>query len=165
MDWIHTLKDIPESPSSDTGSDSDSSDETETVAVVEETTSEEVVETNTSEEVVVTDTSEKKLPLSQDLMSLRDSCNEAAETLASLNIPKISEEAFASWVQRYLTLLRRLKSLEDIGQGPGTDVTLHLEIYDILLRMAPAFERSNPQLGYQLRKRKEDIRLHLPTRT
>ncbi len=155
-DWIHTLKEIPGSPSSEPGSDSESSDETQTVAIMEETK---------SETDIVTDTSEKKLPLSKDLMSLRDSCNEAAETLASLNIPKMSEEAFASWVQRYLTLLRRLKSLEESGQGLRTDVTLHLEIYDLLLSMAPAFEHLNPQLGYQLRKRKEDIRLHLPART
>ena len=95
----------------------------------------------------------------QDMLSLRDDCNEAAQALASSNISKMSEQSMTSWRQRYMTLLQRLQSLEkDKGQDSRTAVTLHLQIYDLLLGMVPAFQRYSPALGYQLRKRKEEIR-------
>ena len=93
-----------------------------------------------------------------DMMNLRLSCKEAAQALASLNTSKMSQEAFTSWLQRYRTLLQRLKSLEGVGRDLRAVGSLHLEIYDILLHMVPKFEHLNPRLGDQLRGRKDEIR-------
>lgn len=93
----------------------------------------------------------------QKMVDLRVSCIEAAQALTSLNTSKMSEEDFTSWRQRYLALLRRLRSLEENEQDARKIETLHLEIYDILLRMAPKFEHLNPRLGDQLRGRKDEI--------
>ena len=92
-----------------------------------------------------------------DMMSLRVSCNETAQSLASLNTAKMSQEGFTPWKQQYLTLLLCLKSLEDTGQDLRAFGALHLEIYDILLDMAPKFEHLNPRLGDLLRGRKNEI--------
>ena len=69
----------------------------------------------------------------------------------------MSNKAFASWLRRYITLLRHLKSLEDSGQDLRTVATLHREIYNLLLSMAPAFQHLDPSLGDLLGGRKEQI--------
>ena len=106
---------------------------------------------------VVPSTLREMPELFQHMVDLQGSCNEAAQALTSLNTSKMSEEGFTSWLQRYLALLRRLRSLEENEQDVRKIETLHLEIYDILLRMAPKFEHLNPRLGDQLRGRKDEI--------
>ena len=69
----------------------------------------------------------------------------------------MSQEAFSSWQQRVVTLLQRLKSLEDNGEDLVTVRTSHLEVYDILLLMAPKFEHLNPRLGDLLRRRRDEV--------
>lgn len=147
--WIDDFNGEVEDPFNGGDSDSESSDETEMVA--------EAMENTTSKAAIMTDTLGKISQLSQDMTRLRDSCNEAAQTLASSNTSKMSEAAFASWQLRFRELLRRLRSLTENREDLHTVVTLHLEIYDLLLSMAPAFERANFMLGNMLRERKKDI--------
>lgn len=78
---------------------------------------------NTTKAVDVMNTSGQVSPLFQDMVSLRDGCTEAVRDLASSNISKMSDEAFASWLRRYITLLRHLESLEDSGQDLRTVAT------------------------------------------
>ena len=147
-DWMNSLKEEPEDPHNEPGSESSLSDESETADTMED---------NTSKAVDVTEMSGKTLQLFQDMVNLRDSCNEAAQVLAQRNVSKMSEESFASCRLRYFTLLRRLKSLEDDGQHLRIDVALHLQTYDLLLGMAPAFQHLNPRLCELLRERMEAI--------
>ena len=147
-DWVDTLNEHPENFSdgqSSDGGDSESSDETDMAESVES-------------DAPNADTSGKTLQLYQDMVSLRDSCNEAVQALASTNVSKMSETAFTSWRQRYLALLRRLQSLTENEQDSRTVVTLHLEIYDLLIGMAPVFECFNPRLSELLRGRREEVR-------
>ena len=147
--WIGTLNVESENLVNEPGSESQSDDETDIAEPTENTP---------SAAVDVTDTLGETPQFLQDMLSLRDSCNEAAQALASSNIPKMSEQSMASWRQRYIALLQRLQSLEkDKGQDSRAAVTLHLEVYDLLLGMVPAFERYNPALDYQLRRRKEEL--------
>ena len=138
--WIKAFDEASEDPLNEPRSGSESSDGTEVASTVEDRTPEAV-----------------RVEPFPDMMNLRLSCNEAAQALASLNTSKMSQDGFTKWLQRYLTLLRRLKSLEDMGRDLRAVGSLHLEIYDILLHMAPKFEHLNPRLGDQLRGRKDEI--------
>lgn len=142
--WIDALNEHSEIFSDEQSSDSESSDETDVAESVENKTPN-------------VDTLGKTLQLFQDMVSLRNSCKEAVQALASTNVSKMSQTAFDSWRQRYLTLLRRLRSLTENEQDSSTVVTLHLEIYDLLIGMAPAFECVNPRLGELLRGRREEV--------
>ena len=144
--WIKAFDEASEDPLNEPRSSFESSDVTEVANMVEDRTPEAVRGASR--------TMPEPFP---DMMNLRLSCNEAAQALASLNTSKMSQESFTSWLQRYLTLLRRLKSLEDMGRDLRAVGSLHLEIYDILLHMAPKFEHLNPRLGDQLRGRKDEI--------
>ena len=103
------------------------------------------------------DAPQVKSKLFEDMANLQVSCNEAAQALASLNTSKMSEEVFTSWRQRYIALLKRLRSLEDSGRDLYEVKSFHLEVYDVLLRMAPKFEKRSYLLGYQLRKRRNEV--------
>lgn len=153
--WMNTWTEESENSYNEPGINSGSSDETKLTDTTED---------NTSKAVAVMETSGKTLKLFQDMVNLRDSCNEAAQALTSLNPSKTSEEAFASWRQRYVTLLRRLESLEENGQDLSTVVASHLEIYNLLLIMAPKFQHLNPRLGDLVRGRMQQIQLNLPVR-
>ena len=144
--WIKAFEKASEDPLNENSSDSEPSDGTEVANTVEDRTPEAVR--------VASRTMPEPFP---DMTNLRLSCNEAAQALASLNTSKMSQEGLTSWLQRYLTLLRRLKSLEEIRRDLRAVGSLHLEIYDILLHMAPKFEHLNPRLGDQLRGRKDEI--------
>ncbi|KAL8664667.1 MAG: hypothetical protein Q9168_007858 [Polycauliona sp. 1 TL-2023] len=91
---------------------------------------------------------------------LHEHCIAAVSFITSSNPEKLSEEAFAKHVQSYLGLLKRLqeveKSMKIQATAQGDHVTV-LEVYDMLIRMAPAFRSKNPMLGELLRKRKEEF--------
>ena len=146
--WIKDFDETSEDPSNEheLESGSKSSEGTEVANTLEDRTPEAVrVASQTTPEPFL------------DMMNLRLSCKEAAQALTSLNTSKMSQESFTSWLQRYLSLLRRLKSLEGNGRDLRAVWDLHLEIYDILLHMAPKFEHLNPRLGDQLRGRKDEL--------
>ncbi|KAI4167219.1 MAG: hypothetical protein LQ343_007379 [Gyalolechia ehrenbergii] len=91
---------------------------------------------------------------------LHEQCKAAAAAIASSNPEKLSEEAFAKQVQTYLGLLRRLQGIEESGRVQAIahdDRTLCIEIYDLLIQMAPAFRSKSPMLSELLRKRKEEL--------
>ena len=144
--WVHdlnkNLEDFPDESSS-TSKSSDNSEAANTVEI--------------SAPEAVDDAPQANPKLFEDMAALQISCNEAAQALVSLNNSKMSEEVFTSWRQRYTTLLRRLKSLEDSGRDLLQVKVLHLEVYDVLLRMAPKFEQLNPSLGYLLRRRRTEV--------
>ena len=148
MTWINTLGEETEHSVSEPCTDSERSDEAETVNIIKE---------DIPKAIGAPDTTGEMGHLSQEMVNLRDSCKDVADALTSSNTSKMSEGAFGTWVQRYLALLRRLKSLEDTGKDLRAVVTLHLEIYDLLLGMAPTFEHLNPRLGALLREKKEGI--------
>ncbi|KAL8938800.1 MAG: hypothetical protein Q9216_003700 [Gyalolechia sp. 2 TL-2023] len=89
---------------------------------------------------------------------LHEQCKAAATSISSSNPEKLSEEAFAKQVQTYLGLLRRLKDIED-----NTDVQavaqshkeVCIDIYDMLIRMAPAFRSRNPMIAELLQGRRD----------
>ena len=70
-----------------------------------------------------------------------------------------SEEAFSAHLLLYLTLLRRLKIIEDEKsfdlKADRKTMGLHAEVYDALILLAPFFQRRNPMLEQNLRCRKE----------
>ena len=144
--WLNPFHEDVEESLSETEMSSELGDEMEVANTVADGISEAVP-------VTLRETPE----LFQNMVDLRGSCNQAAQALTSLNTSKMSEEVFTSWRQRYLGLLRRLRSLEENEQDLRKIETLHLEIYDILLRMAPKFEHLSPRLGDQLRGRKDKI--------
>ena len=144
--WLNPFHEDSEDSLSETRRSSESGDKMEVVNTMADEVSQAVPSTL------------RQMPeIFQKMVDLRVSCNEAAQALTSLNTSKMSEEGFTSWRQRYLALLGRLRSLEENEQDVRKIETLHLEIYDILLRMAPKFEHLNPRLGDQLRGRKDEI--------
>ena len=144
--WVSTVKETLGDLFNDQSSVSSSSDATHTAQTTEDQISKEFNITNRLGEVP---------QHFRDMVNLRDSCDEAAKALAPLNTTKLSEEAFTSWRQQYITLLRRLKSVEESGQD--LSVNLHLETYDLLLDMAPKLKHVKPRLGEQLRARRDEI--------
>ena len=94
------------------------------------------------------------------IWSLHKRCKALTTTLNSPNPEKMSEEAFAERVQLYLGLLKMSKTmvlneeLRAIVQGNRVSC---LEIFDMLIQMAPAFGSRNPMLTDLLRKQKEDF--------
>ena len=144
--WVHNLNEDLEDSSDESSSTSESSDQLEAENTVEDSTPE-----------AVGDAPQVTPKLFEDMANLQVSCNETAQALASLNTSKMSEQLFTSWLQRYLTLLKRLRSLEDGGRDLLEVKTLHLGVYDVLLRMAPKFEHLNPKLGDLLRGRRSEV--------
>lgn len=95
---------------------------------------------------------------SHQIALLHEHCKFAATAIASSNPEKLSEEAFETQLQRYLGILRRLKAIEEalkLQTSAQEDMDACIEIYDLLIQMAPAFRNRNPMLVVQLRKRKE----------
>lgn len=144
--WVHHFNEDLEDSSDESSSTSESSDQFEAANTMEDSAPE-----------AVGDAPQVNTKLFEDMANLQVSCNEAAQALASLNTSKMSQELFTSWRQRYLTLLKRLRSLEDSGRDLLEVKSSHLEVYDVLLRMAPKFGHLNPKLGDLLRERRSEV--------
>lgn len=144
--WVHKINKDLEDSSDDSSSTSELSDQLEAANTVEDSAPE-----------AVSDAPQVNPKLFEDMTNLQVSCNEAAQALASLNTSKMSQELFSSWRQRYLTLLTRLRSLEDSGIDLLEVKSLHLEVYDVLLRVAPKFEHLNHKLSDLLRGRRSEV--------
>ncbi|KAL8721377.1 MAG: hypothetical protein Q9225_001924 [Loekoesia sp. 1 TL-2023] len=97
---------------------------------------------------------------SDQICLLHEQCKAAIKAITSSNPEKLSEEAFAKLTQMYLGLLKHLKDIEENEKLLCTNEDYRarcLEIYDMLIRMAPAFRSKNPMLADLLQKRKEEF--------
>ncbi|KAI4131528.1 MAG: hypothetical protein LQ338_001162 [Usnochroma carphineum] len=91
------------------------------------------------------------------ISSLHEQCKAATKAITSSNPGMMSEELTATLTHRYLRLLQTLKDIEEDEKSKATipDHRIRcLEIYDMLVEMAPVFRSRNPKLADLLVKRK-----------
>ncbi len=98
------------------------------------------------------------MSLYDTLAALLNDCEQTAEVFKNGPVQNSTEEATQAQISRFLTLLRRLRALEeggsDLSNADGQTNALHLRIYDALIGIAPSFRNRNPTLGDMLRARR-----------
>ena len=99
-------------------------------------------------------------PLYDKLSALFNDCERTTEIIKTEAGHNITEETANTQLSRLLTLLQRLRAIEEAGSeinnADAKTNSLHLKVYDSLIAIAPSFRHRSPTLVYSLRVRRQD---------
>ena len=93
------------------------------------------------------------------MSALLEDCERIAERFKTELAQNITEETAHAQISRFMTLLHRLKAIEEAGSeldnGDAKTNSLHLRVYDSLIAIAPSFRHRNPTLVEKLSGRRQ----------
>ncbi|KAM0798684.1 hypothetical protein BDR22DRAFT_823158 [Usnea florida] len=100
------------------------------------------------------------VPLYDKLSALLNDCEWTAEAFKTEAGHSVTEETASIQLPRLLTLLQRLRAIEEAGSelnnADAKMNSLHLKVYDSLIAIAPSFRHRSPTLVYSLSARRQE---------